>query len=154
MNMIRNELSALYRRKQFWLLSVVLFVFGLAALFLYERNTEEYYYLFQEKEGTAEWYETLEAASEAYLSEYEIFLTGMEARAEQIRNSGFAQDEKQEQYRERELQKTVAAYQKLTDIRPVKGDYTAVRKYASWSVGMLFEMVVLVSLLYFCFCKC
>ena len=65
MDMIRNEFSALYRRKQFCLLSAVLFVFGLAALFLYERNTEEYYYLFQEKEGTAEWYETREAASEA-----------------------------------------------------------------------------------------
>ena len=88
MSILWNEFSALYRRKQFLLLSAVLFIFGLAALFLYERNTEEYYYLFQEKEGTAEWYEAREAASEAYLSEYEIFLTGMEGRAEQIRNSG------------------------------------------------------------------
>ena len=151
MSILWNEFSALYRRKQFLLLSAVLFIFGLAALFLYERNTEEYYYLFQEKEGTAEWYEAREAASEAYLSEYEIFLTGMEGRAEQIRNSGFLQTEKQRQYQEKELKKTWEADQKLYDIRPVKGDFTAAKKYSSWPVGILFELVFLVTLLYFCF---
>ena len=151
MRILLNEFSVLYRRKQFLLLSAALFVLGMWILFLYERNTEEYYYLFQEKNGTAEWYENREKAEDQYLSEYEVFLTGMEERAERIRESSFIRDERERRYLLKELQKTLEAYEKLSDIRPIKGDYTAVGKYASWSVGILFELVFLILLLYYCF---
>ena len=151
MRILLNEFSVLYRRKQFLLLSAALFVLGIGILFLYERNTEEYYYLFQEKNGTAEWYENREKAEDQYLSEYEVFLTGMEERAERIRESSFIRDERERRYLLKELQKTLEAYEKLSDIRPIKGDYTAAGKYASWSVGILFELVFLILLLYYCF---
>ena len=131
MRIFLNEFSVLYRRKQFLLLPAALFVLGIGVLFLYERNTEEYYYLFQEKDGTSEWYESRDEAEDVYLSKYELFLSGMEERAERIRESSFIRDERERRYLIKELQKTLEAYEKLSDVRPVKGDYTAEGKYAS-----------------------
>ena len=151
MTLLLNEYSKLYRRKQFMLLSAVLFAFGLLALFLYERNTEEY---LRRNDQSKAYIQEKEEAENAYIAEYQVFLNEMSARAERIRNSSANTanaDDIRAAYRSRELDRTVSEYQKLQGIELIKGDYTAVRKYAAWLPGMLMELMFLVLLLYYAF---
>ena len=54
MNLILNELKKLFGRKQFMLLSAVLLIMQVFTLYAYERNTEEFYYLYEHKDDYEE----------------------------------------------------------------------------------------------------
>ena len=80
-----SELKKLCGRKQFMLLSAVLLIMQVFTLYAYERNTEEFYYLYEHKDDYEEvtnpegddlpvtFYEELEASKKAYAEEYDAF---------------------------------------------------------------------------------
>ena len=166
-----NELKKLCGRKQFLLLSFVLFSLQLFALFAFERNTEEYYYLYEHgedarledqyekdaQEGAYEaaagespltWYEEQEQARKAYLEEYRVFITEMEKRAERISGSSVFSQNK---YQVKDIKKTVKDYAPLKNTVLSSADLTAVKKYASYLPGILFEIIFVLLLVYFVF---
>ena len=99
MRLYLSELKKLCGRKQFMLLSAVLLIMQVFTLYAYERNTEEFYYLYEHKDDYEEvtnpegddlpvtFYEELEASKKAYAEEYDVFLNEMFLRAERIKNS-------------------------------------------------------------------
>ena len=119
MTLFLNEFLKLYRRKPFMLLSAVLFVFGLLALFLYERNTEEY---LRRNNQSKAYVQEKEEDESAYIAEYQVFLNEMSKRAEQIRNNNINTSNKSSEevnYRILELDRTLSEYQKLKGIELV-----------------------------------
>ena len=126
MTLFLNELKKLCGKKQFMLLSVVLLVMQVFTLYIYERNTEEFYYLYEHKDAYEEaaehdsenmpvtFYEELEASKKAYAEEYDVFLNQMLERAEKIKNSSILG--RNDDYKIRDLDKTVKDYEKLKGI--------------------------------------
>ena len=99
MRLYLSELKKLCGRRQFILLSAVLLIMQVFTLYAYERNTEEFYYLYEHKDDYEEvtnlegddlpvtFYEELDASKKAYAEEYDVFLNEMFLRAERIKNS-------------------------------------------------------------------
>ena len=156
-----NEIMKLYSRKQFVLLLAVFFFIQLAVLSLYERNTEEYTYLFENRElylksrenpETAdlnEFYKNMLYEEAVYQEEYRVFIDEMEARTEQLKMSSILLGE--DPFRITDLDKTLKDYENFKMTRIIPGDYTAAKKYGSYLTGVLFELGVVLLLLYYGF---
>ena len=161
MTLFLNELKKLCGRKQFVLLSAVLLIMQVFTLYAYERNTEEFYYLYEHKDDYEEvvnpisedipvtFYEELEASKKAYKEEYDVFLNEMLIRAEKIKNSSIFG--KNDPYKIRDLDKTVKDYEKLKGMTISMDHYTAVKKYGVYIPGIIFEILFVLLLLYFGF---
>ena len=161
MRLFFSELKKLFGRKQFMLLSAVLLIMQVFTLYAYERNTEEFYYLYEHKDDYEEvtnpegeelsvtFYEELEASKKAYAEEYDVFLNEMFLRAERIKNSSIFGGN--DPYKIRDLDKTVRDYEKLKGISIVSDHYTSVKKYGAYIPGIIFEILFVLLLLYFGF---
>ena len=161
MTIFLSELKKLCGRKQFMLLSAVLLIMQVFTLYAYERNTEEFYYLYEHKDDYEEvvnpegddlpvtFYEELEASKKAYAEEYDVFLNEMFLRAERIKNSSIFGGN--DPYKIRDLDKTVKDYEKLKGISIVSDHYTSVKKYGAYIPGIIFEILFVLLLLYFGF---
>ena len=156
-----NELRKLFGRKQFNLLLAVLFFGNLFFLFLYEKNTDDYLYLVENREAYLsyrnsshetdgiDYYETLLQEERAYPEEYRVFIQEMEERTEQLKKSSLLTRE--DPFRNKDLDKALKDYEKLKCLKIVSGDYTAVKKYGTYMTGILFEIAFVLLLLFYGF---
>lgn len=161
--MLIHEFRKLYCRKPFLLLSAVLLLFQLFSLFLIERNTDTYYYLYQQKtvyqealqdpDSSAEFYQKRIQQKEAYFQEYNTFLSGMNARVQQIRKNGFQGTAKEQAYQEKVLQKTLRDYEVLQDVTLSDAELTSFEKYVSSNVSVIFELLFILLLFYYGFAE-
>ena len=178
-----NELGKLFGRKQFILLLAVLFFGQMASLVFFEKNTEDYVYLYENREACQKYREEWtkrqkEAESRGEETEYvddpgayevigyyEKMLSEEASYPEEYRIFIDEMPERTEQlklsnillgkdpFRNTDLDKTLKDYEILRDTKIVPGNYVSVKKYGSHMTGVLFEIGAVLLILFYGFCE-
>ena len=158
MALVICEWKKLIRSKLVVGLFILLTLTNLLTMYYMEREKEEYYYIYlnateyekylrgEEISVRPYYYEEEKEDAAKYVQEYETFISGMENRAEIMKQSMLYQDEDSFLYRD--LEKSLKDYEPLYDLRVSVGNYYGVSAYLTYSYGIFFLLAFLMVLVY------
>lgn len=159
MEILKYECVKLRKKKLFWALSLVLLAANLLTIFMYEKNTPAYFYVYAHRAsyqqfqlGDADadingYYQQDLDNQTSYIESYEVFAGEMEARAEQMGQVLLYGDSGSYTYRN--LIKTCSDFAPFVGLALKADNCFGIRELANYSTGILFLLIFLALLSYF-----
>lgn len=159
MKLIGYEWIKLLKQFPIWLLTVLLLAGNLVLLYASQKNTLEYFFVFQQKDSyiafcqgdktvdAMGFYQQELEEQECYIASYKQFIAQMENRAEEMGEAIFYGDENS--YLSRNLQKTCQDFSIFADTTVVIDNCFGVRAFAQYNYGTLFLIIFLGLLIWY-----
>lgn len=146
-------------KKKFLILTALLLTANLLVLYIYEKHTAVYFYIYEQKEnyaaylqGNAEadtdgFYSQDRDAQESYIAAYPSFVNGMEERVEKMAGISLYSDPASYAYRN--LIKTKEDFSAFSDITLQADNCFGIRELANYNGSSLFLLLFLIILAYY-----
>lgn len=159
MKLFGYEWLKLWQRRLFMVLAVLLLAGNLLTLYILEKNTSAFFYVYENRElyqafqaGDASvdangWYQEKLDAQNSYRQSYAVFTGEMASRAEQMRSTAFFSD--QDSFVYRNLRQTCADFAPFTGLEIKADNDFGLQALSSYNSGVLFLLVFLAVLSYF-----
>lgn len=159
--MIRYEWKKLFQKKQLFIFAFILLFANMVTIYVMQKNTAEYHYVYEQKEvyqrflqgDTAAdadgFYQQEQKKQKAYQKNYAVFLSEMESRAENM--SAVSIFSGKDSFSYRNIQKTCEDFKGLQGITIQKDNCYGIRALASYDTGILFFLVFLFLLAWYVF---
>lgn len=159
--MIKYEFMKLYKNRIFLFFGLILIVSNLIFLYLHEKDTTDFQYIYKQKSeyeafrnGNEDvmqysYYKSIEENENTYIESYPEFLSEMDDRAEGMKKLVIYSDTDSFVYRN--IQKTCLDYQKLSGIEVTKGCDYGIKRLASYNWGILYVIIFLLITGYYLF---
>lgn len=156
--MLKYEVIKLAKKKMFLVLTALLLVANLFTVYIREKETPEFAYVFEQRaqyqaflagEETADssgYYTQEREQQEQYIASYPDFIEGMAARAEQMGSVSVFSDP--DSYVYRNLLKTCRDFQKMNQRELKLDNCFGIRSFCEYSFGVIFMLIFLAVLTY------
>lgn len=153
MKLIGYEWLKLLKQSKIWFLTALLLVGNLFMLYAGQKNTPAYFFIFEQKESyqafcrgdddadTMGFYKEERKEQQAYAVLYRQFISQMENRAADMKQSVLYKDENS--YLFRNLQKTCRDFSVFTDTFVVMDNCFGLRALSGYDYGLLFLIIFL-----------
>lgn len=159
--MIRYEWKKLFQKKQLFIFAVILLLANMVTIYVMQKNTAEYHYIYEKKEvyqrflqgDTAAdvdgFYQQEQKKQKAYQKNYAVFLSEMERRAENM--SAVSIFSGKDSFSYRNIKKTCEDFKGLQGIMIQKDNCYGIQALASYDTGIIFFLIFLFLLAWYVF---
>lgn len=159
--MIKYEFMKLYKNRIFLFFGLILIVSNLIFLYLHEKDTTDFQYIYKQKSeyeafqnGNEDvmqysYYKSIEENENTYIESYPEFLSEMDDRAEGMKKLVIYSDTDSFVYRN--IQKTCDDFEKLEGIELSAGNSYGIKHLAKYNWGILFSILFLIICEYYLF---
>ncbi len=159
MEIIKYELIKMGKKRLFWCIGFFLLIGNLFTIYTYERYTEEYFYIHEQKKNFIKYMEGDRGADidgfyqkemetqSAYIKAYPLFVNGMEERVKQMESTSLFMEP--DSYVYRNLEKSGEDFLPFVGLELQVDNCYGVRTLAQYGSGVLFQLVFLFVLTYY-----
>lgn len=157
-NVLGFELRKIAKERFFWIFFTLLILGNLFCIYLHEKSTPEYHYIYEQRTSYEEFangntevdwdgfYQQDMERQKEYAKTYKDFLNGMTGRADELKSLSTFSEKKSFVYRN--VEKTCADFAPLSSVRIEQDNCFGVGRFVRYAWGIFFYLIFLAFLSY------